>query len=84
MMRNLTVAVVAGLVAEAGLVGAFLLKPTLLDGAVGKVFGWISVTSRFSNFDLGIFDVSAVVYYISVIVLFVFLTVQVIKKKRWS
>lgn len=84
MMRNLTIAVIAGLFGEAGLLAVYLLKPTLLDGSVKNVFGWISVNSRFDNFSMGIFDVSGIVYYLSIAVLFAFLTVQVIKKKRWS
>lgn len=84
MMHNLTIAVTGGIIAEAGLVALYLLKPALLDGSVKNVFGWISVTSRFDNFNLGIFDVSGIVYYLSVTILFAFLTVQVIKKKRWS
>lgn len=84
MMRNLTVAVIIGLLGEAALLAVYFLKPTLLDGSLKKVFGWFSVNSRFSNFRLSIFDVSGIVYYLSITVLFAFLTVQVIKKKRWS
>ena len=35
-------------------------------------------------FSLGIMDISALVYYVSVIFVFVFLTIMKIKKKRWS
>ncbi len=84
MMKNLTIAFVVGLIGEAGLVITYLFKPTLFDGSVSNVFGWLSVVTRFDNFYLGVFDVSGIVYYISITCLFVFLTVQVIKKKRWS
>ncbi len=84
MMHNLTLSVILGLLIEAGLLLIYILKPMLLDGSVANIFGWLSVTTRFTNFDMGILDVSALVYYISVICLFSFLTVQVIKKKRWS
>jgi len=84
MMHNLTVAIGVGIIAEAVLLIAYFLNPTIFDGSVRKVFGWLSVNSRFENFSLGVFDLSAFVYYISFAVLFNFLTVQVIKKKRWS
>lgn len=84
MMRNLTIAVGIGLIVEACLLAVYLLKPTLLDGSVKNAIGWIAVNTRFNNFSLGVFDVSGVVYYLSITVLFAFLTVQVIKKKRWS
>ena len=84
MMHNLTVAIGVGIISEAVLLIAYFLNPTIFDGSVRKVFGWLSVNSRFENFSLGVFDLSAFVYYISFAVLFNFLTVQVIKKKRWS
>lgn len=84
MMKNLTIAVVVGILGEAGLVLAYLFKPTVFDGSVANVFGWLSVVTRFDNFYYGVFDVSGIVYYLSITFLFVFLTVQVIKKKRWS
>lgn len=84
MMRNLTIAVGVGIIVEAAILVVYKLKPSLYDGSVKNFFGWLSVNSRFNNFSLGIFDVSAVVYYLSITVLFAFLTVQVIKKKRWS
>jgi ABC-2 type transport system permease protein len=84
MMRNLTISICAGLVGELGLTAAYLLKPTLFDGLIVKVFGWVSVIDRFNNFYMGILDLAGIIYYISIIFLFLFLTVQVIRKKRWS
>ncbi len=84
MMHNLTISVLVGAIGEAALVSMYLLKPTLYEGSVAKVFGWFSVSSRFNNFASGVFDVSGIIYYISITCLFTFLTVQVIKKKRWS
>ncbi len=45
---------------------------------------WISVIGRFSNFSAGIFDISALVYFVSLAFLFIFLTVRVYEKRRWS
>jgi ABC-2 type transport system permease protein len=84
LMRNLTVAVGVGIIAEIGMILVYKLKPTLFDGLVVKVFGWASVNSRFDSFTYGIFDVSGIIYYLSITFLFLFLTTQVIKKKRWS
>ena len=84
MMHNLTIAIGTGVIVEAALIIIYLLRPTFFDGSVSKAFSWLSVNSRFNNFTIGIFDLSAIVYYISFTVLFNFLTVQVIKKKRWS
>ena len=69
---------------EAACVIIYFVKPSLYDGLIGNIAGWFSVVDRFRSFYLGIMDVSALVYYISVIFVFLFLTVMRIKKKRWS
>lgn len=84
MMHNVTVSFGIGAIGTAALISAYLLKPTLFQGAVAKVLGWLSIAKRFDNFYYGVFDVAGLVYYISITCLFAFLTVQVIKKKRWS
>jgi ABC-2 type transport system permease protein len=84
MMNNLTITFGIGIIGEIALVMIYLLKPTLFDGSIIKVFGWISVVSRFNQFYYGIFDVAGIVYYLSITFLFIFLSTQVIKKKRWS
>ena len=57
----------------------------LIDAyAVRAVLSWISIYSRYGNFTYGIFDFAAVVYYLSVAVVFLFLSVRVFEKRRWS
>lgn len=84
MVKNYVVTIGTGLICEAALYVLYLFKPTLFDGALLKVLNWFSVIGRYDSFYYGAFNVAALVYYISVIVLFIFLTTQVIKKKRWS
>lgn len=52
--------------------------------AVRTVLSWISIYSRFYNFAYGIFDIAAAVYYISICAVFLFLTVRIYDKRRWS
>ena len=84
MMHNLVIAAGTGLISIIGLIALYNLKPAIFDGSVENVFGWLSVARRFDNFASGIFDVSGLVYFVSVAGLFLFLTVQGLKKKRWS
>lgn len=84
MMKNWLVTLGFGVLSMGGLTVAYVLKPVLFDGALVKVFGWFSFISRFENFRFGIFDPSAYVYYLSMSCLFVFLTIQVINKRRWE
>jgi ABC-2 type transport system permease protein len=52
--------------------------------AIRLVLSWISVTGRFSTFAKGVFDIGASVYFASLAFVFIFLTVRVYEKRRWS
>lgn len=45
---------------------------------------WFSVTDRYYKFQSGVLDIEHIVYYISFIFVFLFLTAQVIKRRQYS
>ena len=45
---------------------------------------WLSVLDRYNDFTYGLFSLGAVFYYISIIVVFIFLTVRIYEKRRWE
>lgn len=49
-----------------------------------NIFAEISFYERYSGFTYGLFDLSNVLFFISVIVVFLFFTVRVLEKRRWS
>ena len=49
-----------------------------------KLLGCFDLTTPLDNFFNGLLDLNGVVYYLSLIVLFIFLTCQSIQKRRWS
>ena len=51
---------------------------------IRMVLSWISIYSRFGNFQNGLFDFAAILYYASICGVFVFLTVRVYEKRRWN
>lgn len=83
-IHNGWLAALVGIVAEIALVVTFILNTEAFDNLLGNTLSSISIIDRYSNFTLGIFDVSALIYYLSVSFLFVFITIQRIKKKRWN
>lgn len=83
MINNVTVAISLGVVLEAACAIIYFTKPSLYDGLVVKVFDWFSVVDRFDNFMNGILDLTGIVYYISITVIFIFLTIQSLNKRRW-
>ena len=55
-----------------------------MEGSFAKMLNTLALFDRFSTFVNGVFDITAIVYYISIALLFVFLTTQGIEKRRWS
>jgi ABC-2 type transport system permease protein len=53
------------------------------DGGIGQVLQYLSVIRHYDDFTRGIVDTSALIYYVSFIVFFVFLTVRSIDSMRW-
>lgn len=84
LTKSTVVAFAVGLVGWVGVLAAYLYKSTWFEGLFLTVVQQISLFDRFSNFVDGIFDLTAVVYYISVAGIFVFLSVQAMEKRRWS
>lgn len=50
---------------------------------LGAVVNAVSVTARYADFSIGIINIPHVIYYVSVIAIFVTLTVFNIEKRRW-
>lgn len=48
------------------------------------VLKWFSVIDRYSPFTVGYFDIPSLVYFVSFACVFLFLTVRVYEKRRWS
>ena len=77
------------IIAAALTYGAFLMLWVIDFGSrgagttVGQVVEYLSVTNHFEDFTRGVIDTSGVVYYLSFIVLFLFLTVRSVDYMRW-
>lgn len=84
LMKNFFVAALIWVVGEVAVLLVYNLKTELFDGLISKIFSALSITNHFNSFSYGILSVADVVYFITVTALFLFFTVQVINKKRWS
>lgn len=51
---------------------------------ITKILGCYDLSGAFSKFINGTFNITGIVYFISVTVLFLFLTTQSVQKRRWS
>ena len=84
LTRNLVIMGGTGVAAAVILTVFYLVKRSSFEGSFGRVFSSLSLVARFDAITRQSFELSAVIYFVTVSALFVFLTVQAIQKRRWS
>ncbi len=84
MLKNYLVAMVFATVCEVVMAVIFSINQAVFEGLFGEIISWFSVFDMYASFLQGILDLSAVVYYLSIIFLFIFLAIQSVEKRRWS
>ena len=57
---------------------------SIFEGLLPKIMSTLSLFERFYVFVNGVFDMTAIVYYLTVIVFFLFLSVQSLEKRRYN
>lgn len=83
--KNYWVAFSIAVVMELILLVVYLAAPSVLEGLLPNALGSLALFDKLSTFiDSGLFDITSLVYYLSVIAVFLFFTVQTMEKKRWS
>lgn len=56
----------------------------VFQGTAKNIVDNISLLQRFTNFQNGVLSLNDIVFYLSVIIFFVFVTIMVVDKRRWS
>ncbi len=83
--RNVVMPAVLFVLAEAVLGGFYLANPVWFEGAFAAMLKKLNLAGlSYNMIQSGILDFTNIVFYLSVIGFFLFLTVQSIKKKRWN
>jgi len=81
--RNVISSVVVALLGVATAIGLYLFNNMIYDGIIVRVLNWFSIYARLGSFEAGILNISDIVYYVSFVVLFIYLSINVIEKRRW-
>ena len=84
MTKNTIASLITGIVLETGLIVTYILDASVFEGLFGQIMAELSLFERFYGFVDGVFDVTSIVYFVTVAVLFLFLSVQSLEKGRWS
>ena len=83
MTKNAGVSVCVGVILMAAAVLVYVAKADLFTNAIPSILNGAALFDRLSPFSSGLFDLTAIVYYLTCAALFVWLTVQSMEKKRW-
>ena len=84
MIKNFLISAVICVVGEIALAIVYVVNSSFFSGGIQKVLDIFNLSSHFDNFANAIFDVKGVLYFVSVIAVCLFLTVQSIAKRRWN
>ncbi|MBQ9750646.1 MAG: ABC transporter [Clostridia bacterium] len=84
LTENQLAAAIITMAAIFGLIFTSLISSFVPVVWIRTALNWISVLGRFTNLSNGVFDIAAVVYYLSLTFVFLFLTVRVYEKRRWN
>lgn len=84
LTKNLLLGGVTLLFLEGGVIAVSLFAENGIAGVLPAILSELSLFDRFYVFTEGIFDLTGIVYFLSVILLFVFLTIQSMEKRRWN
>ena len=84
MIKNALISAIAAVIGEVILVVIYVVKSSLFEGGIQKVLNIFNLSGHFDNFTSNIFDIKGIVYFLSVIAICLFLTMQSISKRRWN
>lgn len=84
MTKNDNLAYGIGIVLILGMTAVYLVNADVFEGLLPNIMTKLSLFERFYVFVNGIFDMTGIVYYITVIIFFLFLSVQSLEKRRYN
>ncbi len=84
MTGGVALAAAVAVVCEGTLAAVYVFKRAWLENLVYRMAMAISAFKRLNVFVNDLFDVTGVVFYLTIAALFVFFTVQSFEKRRWS
>ena len=84
MIKNALISAIAAVIGEVILIVIYVAKSSVFEGGIQKVLNIFNLSGHFDNFTSNIFDIKGIVYFLSVIAVCLFLTMQSISKRRWN
>ncbi len=83
LVRNVFIVGAAFIVMAIGTWVVFVLNPIMLQGAFVNLLNSLALFGRYEPFVTGTLDITAIIYFISITAVFLFLTCKSLEKQRW-
>lgn len=84
LTKNETLAYGVGIMGVAGIMITYFADRTAFEGLLPNIMKQLSLFERFYSFVNGVFDMTAIVFYLTVVIFFLFLSVQSLEKRRYN
>ncbi len=84
LTRSSAAAVVTGAVLELACVVAYFISSAALTSLLRSLLSWLGLFSMSQNLFSGVLDIPAIVYYLSITGLFLFLCAGTLERRRWN
>ncbi len=83
--KNYFISAVLAFLGTAGIFAIYFTNSSLLENSFPSLLNNLALFDVFyNNFVNGMLDMTAIIYYFTIVFVFSFLTVQTVEKKRWS
>lgn len=84
LTKNLIIVGIVAIIGEAALAILYFVHKSVYDNTIAGLAKWASISEPYSYFTQGIVNAGYILYYVSIVVVCLFLTIQSIKKRRWN
>ena len=84
LTRNGNLAYWISFVLVLGITALYVVYSSIFEGFLPDIMEKLSLFERFNVFVNGVFDMTAIVFYVTVIAFFLFLSVQSLEKRRYN
>lgn len=82
--KNYIAAAICGVLLVGGAITVYFIDSSLYTGLGVDMIGSLFIFTPLVSFTTGVFDITCLVYYLSVAALFIFVTVQSFERRRWN
>ncbi len=84
LIANLFGTITSTLISKVNVFNLTDLQIDNISKKVIEIINWPNPSTKLTNFSSGIFELTPIVYFVSIVSIFIFLTVRMIEKRRWT